>query len=114
MPAAVAREILAHGPRDVTANAVATSTWMKQADDIAIPPNVMAWDLGDGESSVLVWALSHPGTPAIIDDLEGRRCAESLGITLRGTVGLVLRARRTGLIDSARDALERLRKEVDE
>jgi predicted nucleic acid-binding protein len=110
VPAAVAREILARGPRDVTANAVATSTWMKQADDIPIPPNVLAWDLGDGESSVLAWALAHPGTPAIIDDLEGRRCAEALSITLRGTVGLVLRARRAGLIDSARDALERLRR----
>ena len=59
---------------------------------------------------MLAWALSHPGTPAIIDDLEGRRCAESLGVTLRGTVGLVLRARRTGLIASAREALERLRR----
>ncbi len=110
VPAAVAREILARGPSDVTANAVATATWMKQADDIAIPSNVLAWDLGAGESSVLAWALSHPGTPAIIDDLQGRRCAESLGITLRGTVGLVLRARRSGLIDSARAALERLRR----
>ena len=110
VPAAVAREILARGPRGVTAKAVATSIWMIQLDDIAIPPNVLAWDLGNGESSVLAWALSHSGTPAIIDDLEGRRCAESLGITLRGTVGLVLRARRSGLIDSARDALERLRR----
>jgi hypothetical protein len=33
VPAAVAREILARGPHDVTADAVATSTWMKQADD---------------------------------------------------------------------------------
>lgn len=59
---------------------------------------------------MLAWAAAHPETSAIIDDLEGRRCAESLGITLRGTVGLVLRARRSGLIDSARDALERLRR----
>jgi predicted nucleic acid-binding protein len=73
VPTAVAREILTRGPSDVTANAVATSTWMNRVDDIAIPPNVLAWDLGDGESSVLAWALSHPGTPAIIDDLEGRR-----------------------------------------
>ena len=75
-----------------------------------VPPGILTWDLGDGESSVLAWALAHPGTRAIIDDLEGRRCAESLGIPLRGTVGLVLRARHAGLIDSARDALERLRR----
>jgi predicted nucleic acid-binding protein len=101
---------MARGPHDVTANALATSTWMKQMDDIGVPPNVLAWDLGDGESSVLAWALSQPGTVAIIDDLQGRRCAEALGIPLRGTVGLVLRARRNGLIDSTRDALERLRR----
>ena len=47
------------------------------------------------------------GTRAIIDDLERRRCAEALGIPLRGTVGLVLRARRAGLIDSARERLHR-------
>lgn len=78
--------------------------------DPGIPSNVLAWDLGADELSVLAWALSHPRTPAIIDDLQGRRCAEALGITLRGTVSLVLRARRTGLIDSARDVLERLRR----
>jgi predicted nucleic acid-binding protein len=33
----------------------------------------------------------------------------SLGIRLRGTVGLVLRGRRAGLIESARAALDRLR-----
>jgi predicted nucleic acid-binding protein len=110
VPTAVAREILARGPRDVTAAALASSTWLTQVEDLAIPPGILAWDLGDGESSVLAWALAHPGTRAVIDDLEGRRCAESLGIPLRGTVGLVLRARRAGLIESARDALERLRR----
>jgi predicted nucleic acid-binding protein len=110
VPAAVAREILARGPRDVTAAALASSTWLTQVEDLAIPPGILAWDLGDGESSVLAWALAHPGTRAVIDDLEGRRCAESLGIPLRGTVGRVLRARRAGLIESARDALERLRR----
>jgi predicted nucleic acid-binding protein len=110
VPAAVAREILARGPRDLTAATLASSTWLKQVEDPAVPPGILAWDLGDGESSVLAWALAHSGARAVIDDLEARRCAESLGIPLRGTVGLILRARRAGLIDSARDALERLRR----
>jgi len=102
VPAAVAREILARGPRDLTAATLASSTWLKQVEDPAVPPGILAWDLGDGESSVLAWALAHSGARAVIDDLEARRCAESLGIPLRGTVGLILRARRAGLIDSAR------------
>lgn len=109
VPAAVAREIRARGPHDVTAATLTRCDWLEQADPIPIPPAVLAWDLGDGESSVIAWALAHPGARAIIDDLQGRRCAESIGVPLRGTVGLVLRARRAGLIDSARDALERLR-----
>jgi predicted nucleic acid-binding protein len=69
----------------------------------------LAWDLGAGESAVLALALANSGTRAIIDDLQGRRCAEALGIPLRGTVGLILRARRSGVIASARDALNAVR-----
>ena len=58
---------------------------------------------------MLALALAHPGARAVIDDLHGRRCAEALGIPLRGTVGLVLRARRGRMIASARDAFEKLR-----
>jgi predicted nucleic acid-binding protein len=109
VPASVAREILARGPRDPTAGVLGSSPWLKQVEDPVIPPNILAWDLGAGESAVLAWALAHPGTRAVIDDLQGRRCAESLGISLRGTLGLVIRARRTGAIESAREALDRLR-----
>ena len=109
VPRAVAREILARGPSDVTAGVLAKTPWLMQVDDPEIPPSILGWDLGGGESTVLALALAHPRTCAIIDDLHGRRCAESLGIPLRGTVGLVLRARRAGIIVSARDAFERLR-----
>ncbi len=109
VPAAVAREILARGAADITASALKTSPWLRQVDDPAIPATILAWDLGNRESTVVAWALAHPGVRAIIDDLHGRRCAESLGVPLRGTVGLVLRARRAGVIESARAALDRLR-----
>jgi predicted nucleic acid-binding protein len=72
--------------------------------------DLLAELLGVGLNASDTRARCGPGTRAVIDDLEGRRCAESLGIPLRGTVGLVLRARRAGRIDSARDALERLRR----
>jgi predicted nucleic acid-binding protein len=68
---------------------------------IAIPDVIREWDLGPGESAVLAYALNNPGTPAILDDLAGRRCAETLGLPLRGTVGLVLRAKQSGAISSA-------------
>jgi predicted nucleic acid-binding protein len=47
----------------------------------------------------------------VIDDRVARKCAEALRIPLRGTLGLILIARRRGEIPSARDALDRLIRE---
>jgi predicted nucleic acid-binding protein len=109
VPLSVSREILARGTHDVTAAFVASSTWLRQVDDPTIPHGILAWDLGAGESAVLAYAHAQLGARAVIDDLQARRCAEALGIPLRGTVGLILRARRLDLIPSAREALNRVR-----
>jgi predicted nucleic acid-binding protein len=45
---------------------------------------------------------------AIIDDLAGRRCASLLGIPVRGTLGIVLTAKKRGLIPQARPVIETL------
>jgi len=58
---------------------------------------------------VLTWASAHPGTTAVLDDLAARRCARSLGIPIRGTLGLILTAKRRRMITQARPVLEQLR-----
>ena len=45
---------------------------------------------------------------AIIDDLGGRNCAACLGIPVRGTLGIVLAAKKRGAIPLARTILEDL------
>ena len=57
---------------------------------------------------MISWAFGEAGRRVVIDDLQGRRCAEALGVPVRGTLGLVLRAKRTGRTDSARRLLEQL------
>lgn len=109
IPDVVSEEILRRGESDVTARAVKKAAWLEPAEVQRVPLEILSWNLGPGESSVLAWALAHSGCRAIIDDLEGRRCAESLGVPLRGTLGLVLRARRQGIIDEARPVVEQLR-----
>lgn len=109
MPASVADEIHRRGLTDVTAQALQNNTWIIRIEDPPIPRIIQAWDLGEGESAVIAWAYIHPGTEAIIDDLAGRRCAAALGIPLRGTLGLILTAKRRGRIPQARPVLERLR-----
>lgn len=109
VPAPVAVEIRAYGQTDATARALAEQEWLTEVAPPPTPAAVLAWDLGPGESSVLAVAYNTPGYGVVIDDLAARRCAEALGIPLRGTLGLVLAAKRAGRIESARRVLEHLR-----
>ena len=109
VPAVVAEEIARRGAEDVTARALRDNAWLQVRDTPAIPDSLRVWDLGEGESAVLSWALAHPGAEAIVDDLAARRCAATLQIPVRGTLGLVLLAKRRGVIPSARNVLNQLR-----
>jgi predicted nucleic acid-binding protein len=109
VPEAVASEIEIRGENDPTARALATTSWLVVTQTPPIPPQIQAWGLGPGESSVLAWGQAHTGSEAIIDDLAGRRCAAALNIPVRGTLGLVLIAKQRGHISSARYLLQQLR-----
>lgn len=69
---------------------------------------IAQWDLGIGESEVLTWASEFEGRGAILDDYAARKCATTLNIPLRGTVGLLAVARRRGLIEDTEQLLEQL------
>jgi predicted nucleic acid-binding protein len=45
-----------------------------------------------------------------MDDLAARRCAQTLGIPVRGTLGLVLLGKKNGQLVAARPLLESLRR----
>lgn len=109
VPSPVAEEIDRRGSGDPTAAALARTSWLVVVDPPP-PPVIQAWDLGAGESAVITWAHTHPGTQAILDDLAGRRCAAALGIPVRGTLGPVLAAKQRGLIREARPVLDELRR----
>lgn len=110
VPDAVAEEIRRRGPQDPTARALEDTSWLRVVEVPDVPPKIERWDLGAGESAVLAWCIGHPGTEAIIDDLSGRRCAGALGIPVRGTLGLILIAKRRGHIEAARPILESMRR----
>ena len=94
VPTSVALEIRRRGAEDVTARALDGALWLEIVDPPSVPPVIHAWDLGPGESAVLAWAHAHPGCEAIIDDLAARRCAATLGVPVRGTLGIVLLAKK--------------------
>jgi predicted nucleic acid-binding protein len=74
------------------------------------PSEVLAWDLGAGETQVITHALRHGADRVVLDDLEARRCAKAMGVRVIGTLGVVGRAKARGRIAQAAPVVERLRR----
>lgn len=85
------------------------STWVVISDKPALSEEVLAWDLGHGESAVIQSAIAEPESLVIIDDLAARKCARSFRVETLGTVGVVVLAKKRGLVPRVRGVLEELR-----
>jgi len=108
VPEPVAHEIRMRGLQDITAKSLENTSWLEIVASPPTPEIISDWALGPGESSVLSYAYANPGVEAIIDDLNGRKCASLLKIPVRGTLGIILVAKKRGLIPKARPVIEEL------
>jgi predicted nucleic acid-binding protein len=108
VPVPVLEEIRAKGNQDPSVREIQQASYLEEVPALPVAESIRRWDLGRGESSVLAWARERPGALALLDDLQARRCAESQGIPLLGTAGLVLLAKRRGLIPAAAPVLREL------
>ncbi|MCK6510449.1 DUF3368 domain-containing protein [Myxococcota bacterium] len=99
LPDAVASEILQGPPNDPAFRAVFAG-WGQRAST-NIPTTILEWGLGVGESSVLSLVLEHAGWIAVLDDAKARQCAKALGVPVLGTIGLILLAKKIGVVPQA-------------
>lgn len=64
--------------------------------------NILMRDLNLGRGEAEVIALAYEtGLKALIDDLKARKVAEDLGLSISGSIGVLLKAEKLGLIESA-------------
>ena len=98
IPQAVLDEIKAARMDDPARLWLAANSAVVSAQSVLVPVAIASWDLGPGENSLLAWAYRNPGCEAIVDDRMDRRCAEALGVPVRGTMGVVLLAKQEGLL----------------
>ena len=68
-------------------------------------PEVLSWDLGRSETTVLSHAPEYAGRTVILDDAAARKCARSFGNSLKGTLAVVILAKQRGLNISAAEVL---------
>ncbi len=82
--------------------------WLEIRRPISTPALPLASHLGPGESAVLALALESSDPAVILDDSLARQAAEHLHIPLIGTLGLLLNAKRVGLLPAIAPCLDRL------
>lgn len=99
-------EELSHdrAPNMVRAWAAAPPSWLVVQQPKAILPNLR---LGKRESQAISLAKELGATAVLIDDERARRTAERVGLSVQGTLGVLLLGAEAGLIDLT-DALDRL------
>jgi predicted nucleic acid-binding protein len=106
IPDAVWDEVMAGGAADPAAQQLSVSGWAKRMSVSVTDPIIITWNLGAGESEVLSLAQTVAGARAMIDDAAARNCARTLKIPFIGTGGLLVQAKRQGLIVSVADGLQ--------
>jgi predicted nucleic acid-binding protein len=74
-----------------------------------LAPPVVGAGLGPGETEAISLALELRVARMILDDLPARVLAQKLGIPLIGTLGILLAAKRRGLISAIREPIDTLR-----
>jgi predicted nucleic acid-binding protein len=112
IPEAVYHEVVVVGQNHSGAAAVSQATWIAQEAVTNMPAVRALHDLGRGEAEAIILAAEHPGSLVILDDRRGRLVADSLGLTMIGTLGILLIAKRKGLIQSLTMEIEYLQTRI--
>ena len=107
VPNAVIAEIRAGQGKDRTAPRAAEWAQNYRAEDLPLIASVEHWDLGPGESQVIAHCVGRSRW-AVLDDRAARRCAAAHNVPLIGTLGVVLRAKKTRQVEHARPLVKEL------
>jgi len=109
LPTAVWDEVTIQGVGLPGAQAVSQLTWLEiQAPEaLILEPLSILVDRGEAEAIAL--AQSTPDSTVLLDDAQARRVAERLGIRRIGTLGILRKAKKAGLIVELKVYIEQLR-----
>lgn len=100
IPPAVAREIAPSVPR---------VPWLvEQGLAHPVAPLVLRANLGPDESEAIGLALERRAETLIVDERAALRVAEGLGLRVIGTLGILLAAKRKGLLAAVRPCIDDL------
>ena len=93
IPRAVEKEFLRKDPI-VRRETLKNTPWIKTVD-LTDPQTAAVYvGLDDGEAEALALANEHDARLVLLDEKVGRQVAEEIGLTVKGTVGILLEAKQ--------------------
>jgi predicted nucleic acid-binding protein len=111
IPSAVAQELKAHpDPTAIAAIDSALHQWIR-----ILPPQdtplyrMLRRQVDPGEAEAIALATDLKGDIVIIDEQEGRALARQVGLSITGTLGVLLRAKRSGILQLIKPEIQALR-----
>ena len=109
LPPAVWDEVTVKGAGLPGAQTVREAAWLtiQTPEQAAVAPLSILVDKGEAE--VIVLAQQTLDSIVLLDDAQARHVAERLGIRKIGTLGILRRAKKSGLIDEIKVYIEQLR-----
>mgnify|MGYP001370635944 CR=1 FL=1 len=71
---------------------------------------ILELQIDKGEASAIALALEIPGSTLILDDEKARKVARSLNLIFTGTIGVIVKAKLSGIIPEVKSILEMIKK----
>lgn len=110
IPQAVFNEVALADIDKPGAKALHTADWQARVRPSPIPDPLLVMELDAGEAEVISLSRQLAPCVALIDERRGRRIARQVyNLPVKGTAGLLVEARRRGLISAVRPQLLELR-----
>ena len=108
IPREVEKEFLAVNEA-IHREALQSAPWIKVVD-LTNPQSAAAYQgIDAGEAEVFALAAEHAARLVLLDENKGRRKAKEIGLTTKGTVGILLEAKEEGLVHVIKPLLIRLK-----
>lgn len=109
LPPAVWDEVTVQGVGLPGSQAVSQLTWLEIQNPEAVILEPLSILVDRGEAEAIALAQSIPDSTVLLDDAQARRVAERLGIRRIGTLGILRKAKKAGLIIEIKVYIKQLR-----
>ena len=109
-PSTVVQELRAGREKGYDVPDPSAYPWLRVVDPRTIPSEWLVSDLGPGELAALSLALENPERIVLLDDALARRIAQTAGLTVWGTLRVLLEGKSRGLLERIAPLVDQLEK----